>query len=606
MVFGDIGTSPLYALRECFGPHGVPLNLNNILGILSLILWSTLIVVTMKYLLFVMRADNRGEGGILALMALVMPANVSPTVHRLSPVLILGLFGAALLYGDGIITPAISVLSAVEGLEIALPVFKQFVVPTTALILIGLFSVQKYGTAHVGRIFGPVMTLWFFVLALLGITNAVKQPEVFSALNPYYAVRFFVENGFAGFAVLGSVFLVVTGGEALYADMGHFGRRPIKLGWFVVALPALALQYFGQAALLIRSPEAISNPFYLLAPAWALYPLVALATAATVIASQAMLTGAFSMSHQAIQLGFLPHVAVKYTSKDEKGQIYVSIVNWLMLIGTLILVFEFQSSSRLAAAYGIAVTGTMMITTALTFVVARSLWKWNLWLAGSVAGFFLFFDLAFFGANALKILHGGWLPLALGGMIFFLMVTWKRGRSLVAANLAKHVMPIEVCLKEIVPLVTHRVKGNAVFMTEFNQGTPPALLRNVKHNQVLHETVVFLSVIIEEIPYVTLENRVSIQLLSPSFYQVIARFGFMESPDIPRVLEQCAKQGLTLKIEETTFYMGRRNVVATNIPGMAEWRESIFVFLARNSETASSYFQIPASRVIELGMVVEI
>ena len=606
VVFGDIGTSPLYALRECFhGSHGISLNETNVMGVLSLILWSLVIVISVKYLLFVLRADNKGEGGILALTALVAPRAQASFKGIRGTLIFLGLFGAALLYGDGVITPAISVLSAVEGLKIATPYLENYVVVITVAILIALFFFQSSGTARIGRLFGPIILVWFITLALLGIKGILSEPRVLAAVNPIYAFQFFGLNPKDGFLVLGSVFLVVTGGEALYADLGHFGRHAIQLGWFTVALPSLILQYFGQGALLLTNPAAVENPFYLLAPSWTLYPLVALATMATIIASQAVITGAFSLSQQAAQLGFLPRMAVKHTSARAMGQIYVPFVNWALLVGTLYLVLEFRSSSKLAAAYGIAVTTTMFITTILTYVVMRRKWEWSLMQALPLSLLFLLIDLSFFGANSIKILDGGWFPLLLAGVVFLLMATWKRGRKLLAERLRVQAMSQEEFLTEILGKVKTRVPGTAVFMSATPRGIPAALTQNTEHNHVVHEKVVILTITTEEIPHVSHKERVVVEEVAPGFFRVLARYGFMESPQVPQLLKLCESHGLLVDLEKTTFFLGRETLIASNRTSMPKWQEKIFAFMAQNAQRATDYFKIPSDRAIEIGTVVD-
>jgi len=604
IVYGDIGTSPLYSMRECFeGAHAVPPTHANVLGVLSLIFWALVIVVTVKYHVYVLRADNCGEGGILALMALVRPV-VSGRGRWI--LVSLGLFGAALLYGDGIITPAISVLSAVEGLEVATAVFHPYVVPITLGILIGLFLIQRHGTGGVGSIFGPVMLVWFSTLAVLGVSGIIHQPSVLAAANPLYAARFFRTNGMHGFLVLGSVFLVATGGEALYADMGHFGERPIQIDWFSFVAPSLLLNYFGQGALLIQHPEAAKNPFYLLAPGWALYPLVVLSTLATVIASQAIISGAFSLTRQAVQLGYLPRVKIIHTSWTEIGQIYVPSVSWLLMASTLGLVLAFRSSSRLAAAYGVAVTTTMLITTLLAFVVAYRRWKWPLWAAVAVTALFLFVDLAFFGANMVKIRQGGWVPLAVGALVYTLMTTWRKGRDILVERLEEHALPFEKLVAGVEPGKPPRVPGTAIFMSRYAGLTPPALMHNLKFNHVLHERVVVLNVVTEEIPQVPAEKRVEIQDLGNDFYQVTARFGFMDYPGVPEMLDGLRAQGLELDPERTVFFLGRETLIASKRPGMAIWRDKLFAAMSRNSLRPTDFFRIPANRVVELGVQVEL
>ncbi|MFO0779699.1 MAG: potassium transporter Kup [Nitrospira sp.] len=608
VVYGDIGTSPLYALRECFhASHGLSVTLSAITGILSLIIWALLLVVTVKYLLFVMRADNQGEGGILALMALGQRhREESAFPLRIGPVIALGLLGASLVYGDGIITPAISVLSAVEGIEVETTAYQPYTLPIAIAVLFIFFAIQSHGTGRLGGWFGPIMLLWFVTLAVLGMRSAVQTPEIFVAFSPHHAVQFLLDHPAQGFAVLGSVFLVLTGAEALYADMGHFGKGPIRLGWYGVVLPSLVLQYLGQGALLVRQPEAVANPFYLLAPGWLLLPLVVLATLATIIASQAMLSGAFSLTQQAIQLGYLPRMAIRYTSASQIGQIYVPAINVLMLIGTISLVLFFGTSSNLAAAYGIAVAGTMVISTLLIFVVVRRQWKWSWPLATLVTGFFLTLDLSFFGANVLKIPHGGWLPLVLGAGLFLLMATWNGGRRLVAKHLWSKMPQLTVYLQEVLAQPLTRVPGTAVYLTQFPDLTPPSFVQNVRHNKVLHEQLVFLTTTTARVPTVTSSHHMRIDPLAPDVRRVVVQYGFMETPDITRVLVACRSQGLEVDLEGATFFLSRVNSLATPKPGMALWRERLFVFLSRNSQRASSFFHIPAEQVVEIGVVVEI
>jgi KUP system potassium uptake protein len=563
------------------------------------------IIVSIKYLVFILRADNRGEGGILALMALASPvAHPKPKTGKWVLVL-LGIFGAALLYGDGMITPAISVLSAVEGLNVATPFFEPYVLPITIVVLVGLFLVQSKGTAKVGAVFGPVMILWFTTLAVLGVYHALQMPSVFQAMNPATAASFFARNGWHGFLVLGAVFLVVTGGEALYADMGHFGVRPIRLTWFGLVLPALLLNYFGQGALLLSEPSAAANPFYRMAPEWALYPLVVLSTAATVIASQALISGAFSLTRQAVQLGYTPRMRIEHTSIREIGQIYIPAVNWTLMIACIGLVIGFRSSSNLAAAYGISVTGTMMITTVLFFVVMRERWHWSLPAAGALATLFLLVDLSFFGANLVKILQGGWFPLVVATAIFTLMTTWKSGRRVLANRLKESTLPIEAFLEDSRVATLARVPGTAVFMFG-NQGTPPALLHNIKHNKVLHQQNVLLTVRTEEVPHVTDAERVTVSDIGHDFWRILIRYGFMEDPDIPAVLNKLNVEGLSLKKMETTYFLGREVLIATKAPGMAIWREKLFAWMSQNARSATSFFQLPPNRVVELGTQVEI
>ena len=601
VVYGDIGTSVLYALRECFaGTHPVEATPANVLGVLSLIFWSLIVIISVKYLLFVMRADNRGEGGILALMALVTPERAERGYLTL-----LGLLGAALVYGDGMITPAISVLSAVEGLKIAAPVLSPYVIPLTIAILVVLFAFQRHGTHAVGRIFGPITLVWFLVIAGLGVAQLVQSPAVLAAINPAHAVDFFVRNGERGYLVLGAVFLCVTGGEALYADMGHFGARPIRVAWFGVVLPALLLNYFGQGALLLADPLAASNPFYRMAPTWALYPLVVIATAASVIASQAMISGAFSITRQAVQLGYAPRVQIEHTSREEIGQIYIPSVNWALMISTIALVLGFRTSSAMAAAYGIAVSLEMVLTAYLAFFVARRLWGWPLYWALPVTGVFVAVDVAFFGANSLKIPHGGWVPLVAAAAIFVLMTTWKAGRRLLATRLKAGTMPLDMFLESI-DAAKSRVPGVAVFMTQEPEGVPVTLLHNLKHNKVLHERVVLLTIVGEEIPYVRTAERLKVEDLGKGFVRMIGRYGFMEDPDVPGLLERAKAFGLEFKPMETSYFLGRETLIPSQKPGMAKWRTQLFGFMSRNAHRATAYFRIPPNRVVELGSQVEL
>lgn len=606
VVYGDIGTSPLYALRECFhGPHSVAVTPDNVLGVLSLIFWSLIIVITIKYLVFILRADNHGEGGILALTALVTPVRASAEGSRWL-LIMLGLFGAALLYGDGMITPAISVLSAIEGLEVATPVLHPYIIPITIAILIGLFLFQYKGTARVGVVFGPITLLWFLTLAVLGIYYIFQQPGVLAAINPLYGVRFFIINGWHGFLILGSVFLVVTGGEALYADMGHFGKKAIRITWFAVVLPALMLNYFGQGALLISRPEAAVNPFYQMSPSWALYPMVILAAAATVIASQAIISGAFSLTRQAVQLGYSPRVDIEHTSHEQIGQIYIPIINWGLMVACIGLVLGFRTSSNLAAAYGVAVTTTMVITTLLFYVVARNCWKWSLPVALLVCGVFLIIDLSFFGANILKVPHGGWFPLVVAALIFIVMSTWKTGRRILAERLQTGARPIEEFRKQVQSDSVVRVPGTSIFMSGNPKGTPPALSKNVKHNRVLHDDIAILTVVTEETPHVSSDERVSVEDLGDGFYRIVVRYGFMEDPNIPKVLKTIDVPGLKLDLEHATFFLGRERLIATKEKGMAIWREKLFVWMSRNSREATSFYCLPPDRVIEVGTQVEL
>ena len=602
IVYGDIGTSPLYSLRECFhGVHAVAPTPANVLGVLSLVFWALVITVTLKYVVYVLRADNRGEGGILALLALVRSAVGKG--RRGTILLVLGLFGAALLYGDGMITPAISVLSAVEGLQVATPLFSPYIVPITIAILIGLFTLQRRGTGGIGAIFGPVMLVWFVTLAVLGVSWLVREPSVLAAVDPLHAVRFFARNGRQGFLVLGSVFLVATGGEALYADMGHFGARPIQIDWFSIVAPALLLNYFGQGAFLVSHPQSSLHPFYHLAPDWALYPLVALSTFATVIASQAVISGAFSLTRQAVQLGYLPRIEIVHTSLEEIGQIYIPGVNRVLMLATIGLVLGFRSSDRLAAAYGVAVTATMVITTLLAFILARRVWRWPLWLAGLVTLGFLIVDLAFFGANIVKVADGGWFPLVVGFVVYSLMSTWQTGRQKIAAELSLGALPFTEFVAHARPGSPHRVPGAAIFMSRDPVATPVALLHNLKHNKVLHEKVVMLTILTEEIPQVPRRQRVRLEDLGKGFFRVTARYGFMENPSVGEVLELTRAQGLDLPPMSATFFLSRETLVASPRSG---WRERLFAYMARNAVRPTDFYRIPPNRVIELGMQVKL
>ena len=605
VVFGDIGTSPLYTLKECFGgSHPVLPSDENILGILSLVFWSVLIVISLKYVVFIMRADNKGEGGIMALMSLVtQKARLGPGLKAL--LMGLGLMGASLFYGDGVITPAISVLSAVEGLEVLKPQLHDFIIPIALAVLILLFRSQHHGTGKVGQLFGPIMLLWFSSLAVIGLESLLETPEVLRALDPRRAVDFFRENGWHGFLTLGAVVLSVTGGEALYADMGHFGRIPIRKAWFYVALPALMLNYFGQAALLTRDPAAISSPFYLMVPpAWLSFMII-LATLATVIASQAVISGAFSLTAQAIQLGFCPRLTIKYTSEDEMGQIYVPAINTMLMVGVIVLIVGLQSSSKLAAAYGIAVTGTMAIDTILAFVVVLSLWKWNAFLSGLVALLFLMVDLAFFGANIPKIPDGGWFPLVIGAVVFVLLSTWKSGRSVLQNKLQEKAMPVEEFLARTVAQPPVRVSGTAVYLTLSRQGIPLALLNNLRHNRALHDNVIIMSVVTEPLPRVAPEKRRDVQKLADSLFRITLHYGFAESPNIQKALRSSSRE-ITIDPNETYFFMSRETLIAKPSPLMALWRIRLFIGMARNAGSAARYFQIPLDRVVELGTQVMI
>jgi KUP system potassium uptake protein len=607
-VYGDIGTSPLYALRECFaGSHAIVLTRANVFGVLSLVFWSLVVVVTLKYHVYVIRFDNRGEGGILALMGLVgMDRKRRAAVQ--GTLIAMGVFGAALLYGDGMITPAISVLSAIEGLEVATPFFKPYVLPITIAILVLLFLFQRRGTAGVGAVFGPIMILWFTTLGVLGLRGILWEPSVLLALNPWYAIRFFLENGGHGFLVLGSVFLVTTGGEALYADLGHFGEKPIQVDWFHLVGPSLVLQYLGQGALLLRHPEAAHNPFYLLAPQWALYPLVALAAMATVIASQAIISGVFSLTRQAIQLGYLPRMEIVHTSRAEIGQIYIPSVNWALMVSTIVLVLGFRSSSNLAAAYGVAVSTTMAITTILAYVVARDLLGWGALKAGAITVAFLVGDLAFLVANYFKIIHGGWFPLFIAAVVFTIMTTWRRGREILNARLRQGALSPQDFVASLRHRPPVRVPGTAVFMHRSPEVIPSALLHSLKHYKALHERVILLTVLTEEVSHLRDDERLQFHPLGEGLYQCTSRYGYMEEPDIPAILARVGdEQGIAMPPMDTTYFLGRETLIVTARPsGMATWREKLFASMMRNAESAARFFRLPPNRVVELGAQIEL
>ena len=607
VVYGDIGTSPLYAIRESFyGTHGIGVTPGNVLGVMSMVFWSLVIVVTIKYHIVIIRADNKGEGGVLALMALV---NGSRLARGLSPrriMIVLGIFGSALLYADGALTPAISVLSAVEGLEVATPELASWVLPVTLVILVGLFLLQSRGTARIGAMFGPVMLVWFATLGVLGLSEIIRQPGVLAAVSPYYAVRFFGENAGRGFVVLGAVFLVVTGGEALYADLGHFGHRAIQRAWFGIALPSLMLNYFGQGALLLRDPAGAVNPFYHLAPSWALYPLIALATVAAIIASQAVISGAFSLTRQAVQLGYSPRLRIEHTSSREIGQIYVPAVNWGLMLLTCVLVLGFRTSSNIAGAYGVALSTLMLMTTLMFYVMSREVWGWSFPRAAGVAGLFLWVDLLFFAANMLKIRYGGWVPLAIAAAIFLLMTTWKRGREILGKRMLEKTVPLKMLLADLAAEPPLRVPGTAVFMYGTAEHTPPALVHNLAHNKVLHEKVVFLTVVTEDVPHVEPRERVTVKHIGKGFHTVVARYGFMDDPDLEDVLEACRVKALDIRMEGTTFFLGRETLVSSDRPGMDHWRATLFAFMSRNALRATAFFKIPANQVFEVGAQVEL
>ncbi len=659
VVYGDIGTSPLYALRECFhGEHGIDVSRTNVLGVLSLVFWVLTLIISVKYIALVLRADNKGEGGVLALLSLALPEKRGEPSRGLRAFFIgLGVFGSALLYGDGIITPAVSIMSAVEGLNVATPKFEPYVIPITIAIIVGLFAVQRSGTGSVGNIFGPVTLIWFIAIAALGVRAILRDPGVFAAINPAYAVTFLLHSGKMGFVVLGAVVLVITGGEALYADMGHFGRTPIRLAWYTLVLPSLLLNYFGQGALLLSNPAAKENPFYNLCPGWTLYPMVVIATTAAIIASQALISGAFSLTMQAIHLGYSPRMKIDHTSSETRGQIYMPQLNWALMLACIGLVLGFQSSSALAAAYGVAVTFTMFFTTMLFFFAARRLWKWSWWQAGLICGLFLVIEGVLCIANLLKIAHGGWFPLVVALFIYTLMSTWKTGRRILGERLRGSMIPLNLFLDDVEQSAPHRVPGTAIFMSSNAEATPLALLHNLKHNRVLHKQVIFLTIVVADVPHVDPAERVEIENLRPlrnadspspsnhgalpspaatpgsagvspvpsqasgpttdstiqrsnvstsqGFFRVIAHYGFMEDPNVPDVLERARAKGLHLDWMNTTFFLSRETIIPTKMPGMAIWRERLFAFLSRNAQRPTDFFRIPANRVVELGMQVE-
>lgn len=606
IVYGDIGTSPLYTLRAIFdAEHGLPLTTPNILGIVSLIFWSLTIIVSLKYVTLVLRADNRGEGGIMALMALATNS-VTKTSRWYFPLMVIGVLGATMFYGDSVITPAISVLGAIEGLEVAAPGMAHYVVPLAVVVLVLLYSVQRHGTAGIGRFFGPVMLVWFLTLAVMGVINIIEAPVILNALNPWHAFHFMLENRLLAFVALGAVVLAMTGAEALYADMGHFGRKPIRLAWFSICFPALALNYLGQGGLLIMQPDAVENPFFHQLGTWSVIPLVILSTMAAVIASQATISGTYSMTKQAIALGLLPRMRILHTSESEIGQIYIPAVNWLQLAVVLIAVIGFGSSDNLAGAYGIAVTATMMATTILTFFVTRYRWHLPLAVCLGATGFFLVIDIMLFSSTTLKLFHGGWFPLLLGTILLTLMLTWKRGRELVFENLEKHAIPLEAFMESLFVAPPARVPGTALFMRGESDGVPHALLHNLSHNKVLHERVVFLTVHIREVPWVPAEEQVEVVELGHNCFQLNVEYGFKDEPDIPGILRQCSGLGLHFEMMETSFFIARQTVISAPGGGMAPWREHLYVMMSRNARAAADYYQIPPNRVIELGTQVEI
>ncbi|HEY7479375.1 MAG TPA: potassium transporter Kup [Gemmatimonadales bacterium] len=619
VVYGDIGTSPLYAIKECFsGHHSVAPSRENVIGVLSLIFWSINFIVSFKYIGVVLRADNRGEGGIFALLGQVRP-HARPDAPR-TILIMLGLFGAALLYGDGIITPAISVLGAVEGLSVAAPALSHWVWPIAALILTALFALQKHGTAKIGNMFGPVMTVWFSTIAILGVRGILMAPEVLKAVNPWYALEFFIRDGIQAFLILGSVVLVVTGAEALYADMGHFGRRPIRVTWFAVVLPCLLINYFGQSALLLVSPDSSGNPFFSLVPTWALYPMIGIATAAAIVASQALISGAFSLTRQAVQLGYIPRVTIVHTSSTQMGQIYIPEVNWGLWLGCVALVLGFQNSSNLAAAYGVAVTGTMLITTLLLHTVACEHWGWPHWRARALTALLLIVDVAFFSANVIKVEEGGWFPIVVGVGMYLVMTTWNRGRARLQAIVRENTLEMDLFLSDVSRRQPPRVPGTAVFLTSNIGGAPPVLLHHLKHNKVLHEKVILMSVVTEEIPLVDEDERVECKELGQGFFKVVAHYGFMESPDIPQALASLGSAGngrpVEIKAMETSFFLGRETLIVSRnarvqvpspdtIGRMSMWRKRLFVLMTRNARSATAFFGLPPNRVVELGAQIQ-
>jgi KUP system potassium uptake protein len=608
VVYGDIGTSPLYALRECFKPeYGLQATEANVYGVLSLIIWSLILVVSVKYILFVMRADNRGEGGILSLLALVLQRKHRQSEQRdRMVVIVLGLVGAALLYGDGIITPAISVLGAMEGIAVAAPAFEHLILPLTLAVIITLFWAQKRGTEGVGRIFGPVTLLWFVVIAVLGGMEIAKEPRTLLALNPWYGVQFFINHGTGGFIILGAVVLAVTGAEALYADMGHFGKRPIRTAWFAVVFPALLLNYFGQGALVLRDPTAAESPFYLLAPDWFQYPLIAIATAAAIVASQALISGAFSLTRQCVQLGYCPRVTIVHTSKSQAGQIYIPEVNRALMIGCILMVLGFRSSSAIGAAYGIAVTGTFIVTTLLMFVLARSWWGWSRARAGLFTAALLVIDVAFFASNVPKIVHGGWAPLLMAAALFLMMTTWYRGRAIVQDMMNRSTLPMDLLIQDVAKRKTPRVPGVAVFMTPASEGAPVVLLHHLKHNKMLHEQVVLLSIVSTEVPEVSDETRLTVEVLPEGFFRAVSKYGYMETPDVVKVIERLGPWGVHKRPGETSYYLGRERLLPTGAGALAKWRKNLYIFMSRNTPSAAEFFGIPPNRAVELGAQMEL
>jgi KUP system potassium uptake protein len=608
VVYGDIGTSPLYTLQACFrAEYGIHPTPANIIGVLSLILWTLILVVSVKYLVFILRADNRGEGGILALLALLLQQKrrVDDRPRRYA-LIMLGLFGAALLLGEGIITPAVSVLGALEGLEVGAPSLAHFILPVAVVILLGLFMAQRFGTERVGSAFGPIMLVWFTTIAVLGIRAIVERPDILTALNPWMGARFFVQHEVAAFLTLGAVVLCITGCEALYADMGHFGKRPIRIAWFAAALPALMLNYLGQGALLLRDPSAAENPFYRLAPAGFQWPLLVIATAAAIVASQALISGAFSLTQQSVQLGYTPRKQINHTSQKVAGQIYIPEINKILMVGCLVLVLTFRNASALTAAYGIAVTGAMSITSVLFAVVARARWGWSKGRVAALLAFFLVMDLSFLGANVVKLMHGGWVPLAIAISIFTLMSTWKRGRMQLGEIQENNAMPLDTFLGSIERNPPVRVRGTAVFMTSNSEGVPVVLLHHLKHNKVLHQAVVLLSVQTRGIPEVVGDHQLSVQPMGQGFFRVVANYGFMQSPNIPEALAlAAARGGVPIPPMDTSYYLGRERLVLTGGAKMSRWRKALFALMSRNARSATEFFQIPPNRVVELGAQIE-
>lgn len=611
VVYGDIGTSPLYALKEAFHPgHNLSPDIESVMGLLSLIFWSLMLVISFKYLGFILRADDKGEGGILALTSLITPSKSDDEPQRVPRrkrfFIMLGIFGTALLYGDGMITPAISILSAVEGLSLITPVFSPYVSWITIVILVGLFSIQKHGTSAVGKIFGPVTLTWFSVLGILGVSSIIQTPEILKAINPVYIVSYFQHNMWYGFVALGSVFLVVTGGEALYSDLGHFGRKPITQAWFFVALPGLTLNYFGQGALLLRNPAGIENPFFLMAPSWALYPLVILATVATCVASQALITGVFSITMQAVQHSYAPRLQIEHTSEKESGQIYVKNMNRFLMVGAIGLVLGFKTSSNLAAAYRLAVTTTMVITTILFYVVLRESWRWSRWLAGILCGFFLIIDIAFWGANLLKIIHGGWFPLMVGIIGFTVMTTWHSGRKLLAAKLAEKIIPLNKFLEDLDIKNPHRIEGTAVYLNRSLTLAPYALVHTYEHFKTVHKNLIFLYVAVSKSPKIPASERAAVVDLGGRKFHVTLNYGYLELPNVPRDIRNLKFGDIDVDHDNISYVIGRQSLYATDFPGMAMWREKLFSLISRNEISATDYFKLPKHRVVEVGMQIEI